>query len=109
MIDGVADISQFFPWVVDGTTSHGFAAGLVFLERVLSPESRSKEDDLFGAFDGVPVILYSIRRIGPSEQKRVHLIRRRRKAALRVLVKQGDNELFNTINALVARSKENTK
>jgi hypothetical protein len=106
MIVGVPNLTAFFPWVSDGRTSEGYAAGLVFLERVLSPSERSPRDKLFGLFESVPVIMYSARRLSPEENRRISFIGQWRKAPLIVLVKAEAGELVEKIKSLFADSAE---
>jgi len=101
MIEGITDLGHYFPWVEDGRTANGFAAGLVFLDRVLSPATRSPEDDLFGRFEDVPVIVYSNRALSKHERSRVSDIAKRRLGRVVVLEKALVDKFFDTAIDLV--------
>lgn len=102
MIDGVNDLSQFFSWVVDGKTAHGYAAGLVFLERVLSPERRHPDDQLFNNFENVPVLLFSNRALNDNERKRFNEVKDRRKAGTKLLEKRRALGLVEVVKETLA-------
>jgi len=101
MIDGVNNITPFFNWVQNGRTAHGFAAGLVFLERVLSPENRIEADTLFGNYENVPVIVFSNRALVPDEATRMRTVENRRTAPTKVLVKRTAQELQDIVKELL--------
>jgi len=101
MVEGVDNLTPYFPWVLNAQTARGYAAGLVFLERVLSPEIRSSADRIFGHFDMVPVIVNSIREIGPDELLRIKEIRGRRKGKIEILVKAYDGRFVRVVEDAV--------
>jgi hypothetical protein len=102
MISGVNDLSVYFPWVTDARTAKGYAAGLVFLERVLFPEKRSDQDTLFGQFEGIPVIVYSARTVPPDEMSRLTRVGEARGIKIAVLAKANIDAFVKTAEELTS-------
>ncbi len=107
MIDGVNNLSAYFPWVEDARTANGFAAGLVFLDRVLAPEHRSSRDTVFGHFDAIPVIVYSNRAMPKTETRRLDSVKSRRAGPIVVLEKGALDKFVQSVNSLVSAQQTN--
>lgn len=101
MLVGVRDLSVFFPWVSDANTDRGFAAGLVFLERVLFPSKRSPDDTVFGKYQSTPVIVYSTRTLPDNEKERVDRIARSHGIRVEVLAKATVDSFVRTVEDIV--------
>ena len=65
MLEGVADIASYFSDVRNGNTAHGYAAGLVFLERVIIC------NQIFSDLLSVPIVINSKRAMNDNEKRRI--------------------------------------
>ena len=99
MIEGVIDISYTFTRVGNGRTANGYAAGLVFLERVLVV------DQLFVGLERAQVVINSKRSLSELEEKRVESIRTQHNREIRLVEKASLREVSAyVISASAARA-----
>lgn len=94
MIAQVGNLSAFFP-VKNAHTMHGYAAGLVFLERVL------EEPSIFPHLHEVPVVLNSKRALAQQEVERLRALKQSSRRKVIVLEKSGAAKLKDEIAELL--------
>jgi hypothetical protein len=94
MIEGVSDIGRFFPGISNGQTAHGYAAGLVFLERVLENHT------LYKFCQTSPVFLRSKRALNHDEQGRIENLRNQAQRKIHVTEKASTKSIYDKILTL---------
>ena len=91
MIDGVSDIGRFFPGIRNGQTAHGYAAGLVFLERVL------ENHDLYKFCATSPVFLRSKRALNKDEHGRIETLQEQASRVIVITEKVSTKSIYENI------------
>lgn len=101
MIEGVTSLRGLYPKIPHADTRNGYAAGLVFLERVLSGACE------YPSFKRVPVILHSKRALDSrDEMDRIKNIERIDNRDVHVCAKMGADEIVDLVLKL---SRQRTK
>ncbi len=85
MLETVSNLSAYYPSVRNARTVGGYAAGLIFLERVLTPNEENRH--IYRAVSDVPVILYSKRTLTAEEKSRVEALEKQSGRPIRLAEK----------------------
>lgn len=96
MIEGVSSLRGLYRGIPHADTRNGYAAGLVFLERVLCDSNE------YPSFKGIPVILHSKRALDAHDEvERIRGISDRDKRRVFVCAKMGSREIVDQVRRLV--------
>ena len=85
MLETVNNLSAYYPTVRNARTVGGYAAGLIFLERVLTPNNENGH--IYKDVSDVPVILYSKRTLTAEEKSRVEALEKQSGRRIRLAEK----------------------